>query len=229
LLQARVGRIDDDMPDRAARRAQQARPDARRPARSSPFQKMLELFKGGDGGLKRPRAERKEETGTEDRKKSAAKRPSRGGGGESSGRGQQEGDEDPDDEATILEDPSIVERPAIPEGDFRYNPALHAAIALPKSGGVAPDSAPALATEIAREIAAKLGGKSAGELRFNLRTAPVKGLCVRARISDKGVEVLVWGADAGTLGQLKEIAAPLKAELKALGFEVSALSTAQAG
>jgi hypothetical protein len=235
-----VGRIDDDMRDRATRRASQARPDGRKAPGSSPFQKMLKLFKGagsggkkgGGGALKKPQTERKEETRTEARKKAAPKRPAGRRGGKSGGGPPEEddrsmeGDEDVDDEATILEDPSIVERPVVPDGGFRYNPSLHAAIAVPKAAG---EGGAALAAEIAKEIASKLAGKVSGEWRFNLRAAPVKGLSVRARMSEKRVELLVWGADAGALAQVKRLTAALQTELKALGFEAGVISTAQAG
>jgi hypothetical protein len=232
-----VSRIDDDMRDRATRRATPGRPDARKSG-SSPFQKMLKMFKGaaggpkkGSGGVKKPQAEKKEEARSDPRKRAVGKRPSGGGGGK--GGGRQRGPEVPweeeevtDDEATILEDPSIVERPVVPEGGFRYNPSLHAAIATPRAAG---EGGAALAAEIAKEIAARLAGKTAGEWRFNLRAAPVKGLSVRARLSDKRLELLVWGADAGMLARVKKLVAPLQAELKTLGLEAGVISTAQAG
>jgi hypothetical protein len=238
-----VSRIDDDMRDRSARRATQARTDGRKAPGSSPFQKMLKMFKGagggpkkgGGGGVKKPQLERKEEARTEARKRAVYKGPAGGGGGGKSGGGGQPQDDDSqlegaeeerDDEATILEDPSIVERPVVPQGDFRYNPSLHAAIAVPKAAG---EGGAALAAEVAKEIGAKLTGRTSGEWRFNLRAGPVKGLSVRARLIDKRLELLVWGTDAQMLAQLKKIVGPLQAEMKALGFETAAVSTALAG
>ncbi|HEX4620500.1 MAG TPA: hypothetical protein VH208_02935, partial [Myxococcaceae bacterium] len=70
--------------------------DRARKSGSSPFQKML-------------------------------KKPGPSGGGGGKGGSRQRGPEVPweegevtDEEATILEDPSIVERPVVPEGGFRY-------------------------------------------------------------------------------------------------------------
>jgi hypothetical protein len=97
---------------------------------------------------------------------------------------------------------------------------------VPKAAG---EGGAALAAEIAKEVAAKLAGKTSGEWRFNLRSAAVKGLSVRARMTEKRLELLVWGADATALAQVKKLVAALQAELKTLGFEAGVISTAQAG
>jgi hypothetical protein len=238
-----VKRVRNDIRDRPIRPAE-PRPENRRPVGdgTSPFQKMLNFFQAHDAApKKRPAAsfkkaelDQKEETRTEARKKHQKK--GRGGQDSSSDQGSEQEDAErtragEDEEATILEDPVEPEASEVMAGGFRYNPALRAAIPVANQIGTEPaaQAAPALAVDLSRAIAAKVGKKSAGELRFHLAGEGLSGLTVRVRLHGKHVELLLWGSDEAALARIAKIAPAIEACLKALGYEMDALSTAKGG